>query len=248
MVGAASFALIGLNTWMRGKLLVPARWDEWLNDPLPLAIAKEMLGPFGQSWLVAVTALGFLVGAVLASKMSRAGTTSTSPLSTVLPPVVLFVLAYLLALAVSLGSIVTDFPVFPRQWIGSVALAAPALVWLGQVIANAGTGRARITSIWLLAAAVVVALPGIVTTGLWKASQLRQRHVAAQISPYRTLTETQLIDELASGPIEQRRWVEFAEANLLQGGPVWPTFARYYTDTDWSTFVFLTDRSQLSIE
>jgi hypothetical protein len=32
-------------------------------------------------------------------------------------------------------------------------------------------------------------------------------------------------------------WVEFGEAQLAQGGPVWSEFGEYYTRIDWTKFV-----------
>lgn len=247
VVGAVGFLTIGVNTWMRGKADTPVAWDTWLHDPLPVGIAKEMLQPFMQSWPAAIAGLAL---AGLALSVRAHGLSSARPGSrsaSVIPPITLLALAWVLALAVSGISIATDFWVFPRQWIGSVALAAPAVVWLAHQSLLGLTGRTRTTVVAAWSAILIVALPGIITTGMWKASQIH--HWVGDPSPYDALTRVQFGRELDSGkPLEQRRWIEFAEANLRHGGPVWPEFARYYTDTDWTTFTFVTDPSQLSLE
>jgi len=166
-----------------------------------------------------------------------------------LPPVILLVLCYVLAVLISISSIVTEFVVFPRQWIGSVALVVPTMVWFAALLLTGMRGGNRRIMLTLLSILVLFMVPAFVNSILWKGSELRVWVVSGPAIAVPAYTEADLVEVLDAGePLRERQWIEFAEANLRQGGPVWPSFARYYTDRDWADFTFVEEQSELTLD
>ena len=228
IVGASIGLILALATWLRGNIEQSVPWDQWLGSPLPTEILTALFWPFFDSgWLGALSA-AILVLLLLAA---RPGSRGVSPA----PALVLIGLAAALTLVVSAASILAEFWVFPRQWVASQALVLVALPWLAStLLAARKPGRAiRWAALWL---AAFLLLPAVITTGLWKVSQLWQWNTNPQTAPFAELSEGELAGLLNEGGFPSNRtWMEFSQANLLQGGNVWPTLGRYYTDMDWST-------------
>lgn len=222
--GAAGAAL-ALTTWLRGNIEQPVQWDEWLGSPLPKEVLTALFWPFFDSGWFGVVAAAILAPLIL---MAHSNSRAVSPM----PPMVLIGVSLVLSLVVTAASIAADFWVFPRQWIASQALVLAALPWLANTILRSRrpASAVRVTALSLTG---VLLLPSIVSTGLWKASQLREW--AASSSRYGQLNESGLAAILDSGAFPgNRTWMEFSQANLSQGGKVWPSLGRYYTDKDWS--------------
>jgi hypothetical protein len=158
-------------------------------------------------------------------------------------------LALATALIVTSASILADFWVFPRQWIASQALVLAALPWLASQLLTGGKSAERAAPILLTLSALLL-LPTILITGAWKASQIREWVTNHAKSEYASLTEDQLRNLLDGGETPPNRvWTEFAEANLIRNGPVWPTLGRYYTDRDWSSVTLeVPKRDELFLE
>lgn len=229
-VGLVLGLAVGALTWMRGNIEQPVPWNQWLGSPLPKELLTTLFWPFMESgWLGVASAaiLGTLVVLNLSSRLPRN--------QSLLPPMVLLVLAIFLSLVVTAASVLADFWVFPRQWIASQAIVLATLPWIASMaIASSPKGVRKAWVPVLMASALLI--PTMVTTTMWKASQLRQWHALAAFSPYRTLNEQQLAALLDSGEFPRDRvWMQFSQANLLNGGRAWETLGRYYTDKDWSS-------------
>lgn len=243
-IGLSLGILTGTLTWMRGNIEQAVPWNAWLSDPLPQELVTSLCWPFAESGLLGVLGAVILVGVVITTLIYRGA-------KNLIPPLALMALAVALALIVSAASVLSEFWVFPRQWVASQALIIAALVWLcSEVLKAAKVQRTRrIPSIGLLVVLLAL-LPGVVTTALWKASDLRRWSSESSVSPYTPLELTSLTEELDSAAFpSDRRWAEFAQANLIQGGEVWPELGRYYLDTDWKTITLeFKSRSDLFLD
>jgi hypothetical protein len=221
---------IGSATWLRGNIEQPVPWDQWLGAPLPKEILTTLFWPFMESGWLGLAAAVILAALILRRLIRKPGENS-SPLG----PIGLLVLAIALSLVVTTASVLAEFWVFPRQWIASQVLVLAALPWLASILLE-GTPR-HVYRRWLpVAVAGALLIPTMLTTTAWKVSQLRLWHLTSPISPYNSLTQEQLRILLDAGDFpSDRTWMSFSEANLLQGGPVWPDLGRYYSDRDWSS-------------
>ena len=150
-------------------------------------------------------------------------------------PAVLFVLAFALALVVSLTTIAADFWIFPRQWIASTALAALAIFWGGHVLWQQADDLSRARGLFaglalsavVGVAAISVAMQQISDLATWSARP-------ASTQP----DQVSLANQLARGEaLSDADWMQYSQVNLDTRGPVWPEFRHYYLETDWSQFV-----------
>jgi len=216
---------LALTTWLRGNIEQSVQWDEWLGSPLPKEILTALFWPFFDSgWL------GVISGAIvtLLILVARPKYRAVSPM----PPVVLIGVSLVLSLVVTAASIAADFWVFPRQWIASQALVFAALPWLANKLLQSRrpAPALRVTALSLTG---VLLLPSIISTSLWKVSQLREWSEFS--ARYGQPSEGALAAILDGREFPSNRtWMEFSQANLKQGGKVWPSLGRYYTDKDWS--------------
>lgn len=229
-VGLALGLTIGALTWMRGNIEQPVPWNQWLGSPLPKELLTTLFWPFMESgWLGVASAaiLGTLALLNVASRLPRN--------QSLLPPMILLALAILLSLVVTAASVLADFWVFPRQWIASQAIVLATIPWIASMVISSGPTGIRTP--WLpVAVAAGLLIPTMATTTVWKVSQLRQWNVLAEFSIYRALNEQQFAALLDFGEFPRDRvWMQFSQANLLNGGQAWETLGRYYTDKDWSS-------------
>ena len=234
ITGVIVFAAIAMATWARGRANAFVDPFNFLPGPLPVEILVQNLYAFRPLAVAAVSAAALIVtaGALLARQPRSTRRETTTAL---IQPAVLFVVAFVLSLIVSLSSIVADFWIFPRQWIASTALAAIAIFWAGCVLyqhaASISTARG-ITVAIALSAATVIAAVGVVVHQVTDLRNWNTREPASQ--PDRA----DLAQNLARvGALTDAEWMEYAQVNVDQGGHVWPEFRSYYLDTDWSQFV-----------
>ena len=180
-----------------------------------------------QSGLPGLIAALLLMVLVITTRSARSGNSPNTR-------VVLIRLAVVLALIVSGASILADFWIFPRQWIASQALVLAALPWLASTVLTTEQPGQRIRRVTLVVSVLILA-PTVISTAMWKASQLREWRTAWSTSPFSELSESELARTLDEGAFPSNRvWMEFSQANLVQGGDVWSSLGRFYTDRDWS--------------
>lgn len=228
VVGTSVGFTLALATWMRGNIEQPVPWDQWLGSPLPKEILTALLWPFFDSGWLGVMAAVIVVVLVITSR-------PTTRASSFIPALVLMAVAAVLTLIISAASILAEFWVFPRQWIGSQVLVLASLPWLAStlVVSKQSGWRVRWAA---LAVAALLLLPSAVSTGLWKASQIYRWSTVQSLPQLAELSEMDLMRLLDEGNFPSNRiWMEFSQANLMQGGDVWPTLGRYYSDKDWSS-------------
>lgn len=243
VVGGAIFAAVGALTWMRGKATADVDPFNFLPGPLPIeVIAQNTYFLIGSP--VAVCAALIVAGTPLLLLVRQ-----RIPMRTVIkvssPPVLLIVLAFGLALAISVSTIVNDFWIFPRQWIASTALAALGGLWLvaewWKASARPGSSRSAspgrtVASAMSGLAVLTMALPSVVAQ--WEQLQEWGARPLATVSTQEELRARLDAGEVLSDP----EWISYAQVNIDLGGDVWPEFGRYYSEIDWTTFV-LTDGS-----
>ena len=234
ITGVIIFTAVASATWARGRATAFVDPFNFLPGPLPVEILAQNVYAFRPLAVTAVTASALIITAVaLLARQPQSSRRSTA--KALIEPAVLFVTAFLLALLVSLSSIVADFWIFPRQWIASAALAAIAIFWAGFVLCQqaACISTARGTTVAIaLSAATAVAAAGVVVHQVTDLRDWNTREPASQ--PDRA----DLAQNLArAGLLTDAEWMEYAQVNADQGGRVWPEFRSYYQDTDWSTFV-----------
>lgn len=234
ITGVVIYTAIALSTWARGRATAFVDPFNFLPGPLPVEIVVQNLYAF-IPLLAAVTAAVALVVTAIAVFVPSSRAQRRQTLRRIAEPIVLFVMAFGLALAVSLSSIAADFWIFPRQWIASTALAALAIYWGGcqlyQRARDSSPARGMIVAS-LLAAAVIITAAGVATQQVAYLREWATRPLAEQ-PDRRSLAEK--LDRV--GTLSDSEWMEFSQANLDQGGPVWLEFRSYYLNTDWSEFV-----------
>ena len=234
ITGAIIFTAIAFATWARGRATAFVDPFNFLPGPLPVEILAQNLyasRPLAVATVIAA-ALILTTGALLARQPQSSRRSTAKAL---IEPAVLFVTAFVLALLVSLSSIVADFWIFPRQWIASTALAAIAIFWAGFVLCQqaACISTARGTTVAIaLSAATVVAAAGVVVHQVTDLRDWNTRQPASQPD------QADLAQNLArAGTLSDAEWMAYAQVNVDQGGQVWQEFRSYYLDTDWSQFV-----------
>ena len=234
ITGVVIYTAIALSTWARGRATAFVDPFNFLPGPLPIEILVQNFYAF-IPMAAAVTAAVALVVSAIAVFVSSDRTQRRQTFSMIAEPLVLFIVAFVFALIVSLSSIAADFWIFPRQWIASTALAALAIYWGGFLLyqrARASSpARGRITAT-LLSAAVVIAAAGVATQQVADLREWAARFPAVQ--PDRSSLAQDLERAVTLSDAE---WMEYSQVNLDQGGPVWPEFRSYYLDTDWTQFV-----------
>lgn len=236
--------LIGALTWMRGNIEQAVPWDAWLSDSLPQELVRSLFWPFAASGPLGVLTAVVLVVVVMAAMRQERP-------KTLIPPLALMILAIALASIVSAASIVSEFWVFPRQWVASQALVMAALIWLLSEVLKVARAL-RWKAIWLisLVAIFLAIVSSVGTTILWKASDLRRWHVNVSLSPNENTQRSSLAGELDAGIFpSDRRWAEFSQSNLVQRGGIWPELGQYYLGKDWSTITLnLKSRYELYLD
>ena len=240
LTGVATYTAIAALTWIRGRANADVDPFNFLPGPLPVEILVQNLYAFVNPAAVALVAAAVISSLALTLIGASGGVKRAvrSLAKDLLPPAVLFLLAFLAALAISFTSIAADFWIFPRQWIASAALAAIAIFWASYVvIANAGVvsaGRKRLSAALLT---VAVAVPASTVAAQQARDLIEWSARPGEVAP----TQAQLEDlQSEQQQLTDGQWMPFAQVNADTGGRVWPEFRSYYLDTDWSTF-FLQD-------
>jgi hypothetical protein len=244
VVGGLLFVVVGSLTWLRGNASTE-NLDPyfWLGDEIWRAIPAQLF-----QWVyvqrILVVALGLLV-IVMGALTCRTRADLVATIRRVWPPLLLLVLAGLLALAIALISLQQGFWIIPRQWVASIALASIGVVWFLSVMVQRvreviGKRSGLITA--ALAGAIILAGAVAPATGQW--NQLRGWHADRQaivLAEVPDQIDAQAwIQQLESGeadPWSEDEWIALSNANVWRGGPVWPEFGSYYATRDWSEFV-----------
>jgi hypothetical protein len=220
-VGAATYFTVGALTWLRGG---PA----FTFDPFEWVKRERLYGEF-----VDVSHLNFLhpthrtfflvllcAVPVVIAVLPRRWRGAARP---VVAPALLFMLALAIAVLIGWLSYRRSYWILPRQWVGSMALAAVAFVWFLAEVARAAGRVSRVLSAVAVAVAVLV-IGRPAARVLARNADVLVQH--ARASPASTGEPPAAED--ARPPSDNDGWVELANRNIRAGGPVWPVFRRYY--------------------
>ncbi len=244
LVGTSVYAVIGVLTWMRGKATAEVDPFNFLPGPVPIEIVAQNLY-FLRSSPTVIVATVVLAGAPLvAAAIQRAPLRVLVGVS--IPPMLLILLAFLLALFISLTTLVNDFWIFPRQWIASTALTALGGIWLVAEWwkGTSGDRRPRTSPVTREILVILSTVSLLTLTVPSLVEQARRIQEWNDIPRSTSSNQAELRTRLDQGQtLTDSEWIAYAQVNIDVGGDVWPEFGRYYTETDWSMFV-LTDGSQ----
>ena len=244
LVGVSVYAVVGVLTWMRGKATAEVDPFNFLPGPVPIEIVAQNLYFLRSSPTVIVATIVLAGAPLVAAAMQRTPLRVLVGLS--IPPVLLILLSFLLALFISLTTLVNDFWIFPRQWIASTALTGLGGIWLVAEWwkATSGDRRPRTSPVRRKILVILSTLSLLTVTFPSLVEQVR-RIQEWNDRPRSTLSnQAELRTRLDRGQtLTDSEWIAYARVNIDVGGDVWPEFGRYYTETDWNTFV-LTDGSQ----
>lgn len=245
VTGSLVYLTLGSLTWMRGKATA-------LVDPYNFLVGPLWLELIAPGFRFAFDNRIVLLGLVVACTLLLIGLVRTPGppgawFRRVAAPAALIGLALALAAALSAISILQHFWVFPRQWVGSLALIPLGLVWGFSACATYVRRQSQRLSLLAMAIAGVSLT---LSAALMLGTQFGQLARWANTPPGDvTFTEEGLAAALRADPqmsVPQARdevWQEYAKANVTRGGPVWPEFASYYRNIDWTQYV-LRDGSQ----
>lgn len=243
--GAGIYIAVALLTWTRGRATAYVDPFNFLPGPLPVEIIAQNL----YAWITPLALVGafaavFVIVVLFLQTHSPLKSAILSGMRVLAAPGALALIAYMLAVLISISSIAADFWIFPRQWIASSALIALAGFWgawcLWREIDAVSIPRGRTVGALLVVAVLMAALSPLVdqvmSLGEWMAR-----------SPESELDQRSLRDSLGRGDVTvDGEWMEFAQSNVDRGDRVWPEFGEYYLGTDWSGFVLSDGSSEPS--
>lgn len=229
-VGCSVYVLVSSLTWMRGT--APRDVDPFffLADPLWRAITAQVLqGIYVHRELVVLVGILLIASGLLA----RSAISSRELMSRISPPIALIAIAWVSSALLAWISLSQDFWILPRQWVASLALAPIGFIWLVSALLESSRPRfpqiSRSLGISFLFVCVWLAIaPTLQQVRNFAEASLRQPQEWSRSDLVVRLDSAELVSE--------DEWVAFAQANLDSGGSVWPEFARYYSDRDWTTF------------
>ena len=223
LAGTAVFLSVGSFTWLRGGpsfKFDPFFWlprEQLINNVVFLHL--EFFGRHAlrrEAWLGFVAALPVL-GLLLPRRLKL-------HLQSLIAPAVLLLLAIGLTAVLCYLSYRRDYWILSRQWVGSIAMATVASIWLWGELARA---FARWRS-WA-GALVVLLLPCLIAAPTLIACREKWQSYRQNLA---TQSALPLLEEpKLDAPFTERSaeaWVQMANQNIHQGGPVWPYFQHYY--------------------
>ena len=225
LVGGVLFLGIGSLTWLRGGPafeLDPYRWVK--RDGLRDVIVDYHLGLFDghsarMTCLVIIAALPLIY--LVLPKNFR------SHLRPLIAPALLLCLAFGLTAAVSYLSYRRNYWILTRQWVASMAMVTVAMVWLwGELARQFARWHAWAGALVVLILPCLLAGPALTTTRA-RLKTIRMDLAAASAMTYVEPPKP----EAPPANLSAETWVQLANQNIFQGGPVWPFFRRYY-DTE----------------
>lgn len=217
-------------TWLLGSPTFGMDPFQWIKaDGIFVTFTRishvEFLGP---AYLIAPISLGLGLLAVLTPPLRR------SPVFKKLgPPLLLLAVALLLSLFVSVLAYRRHYWILPRQWVASMALCPIAIIWLFKVIADFVRVKLRFADLIILGIAgyfILQAAPAIYRQKRPDISRLLDT-VTGTAAPH------PVTGPLPSVPPEKvpgnnDEWVNLANANITEGGKVWPIFRKFYARPD----------------
>ena len=215
LLGVALALLSGATTWIRGT---PSfRFDPWQWIPRE-SFATVFVDAHFESIMHRSIAVGcFIVSVVLLLPVifRAAGRRFW-------PPLTLLALALASSGAFSALAYWRSYWILGRQWVAGLALATLAVVWLlaetYKLAVASGRWAPRLTT------GVATALVLIGCASQWV-------HQVGNSIEQRRSWEA-LGAELASGvtrsPLTTDDWIRLANANIVEGGPVWAEHGQYY--------------------
>jgi hypothetical protein len=215
-VAGAAYLVIGRLTWMRGSPIFAL--DPYEMYGSPLAMLTELL----------TRHVEFMVALPVAVVVGLFGVFSIRGMAghrRLVGPLSLVVVGLSSSLIVSLASIARSYWVFPRQWVAGMALVALGLVWMFSEIDRAiaaGPSRVRRIPVLIFQALVVATFTLSLVGGGIALAQYRADWTATPLSPVRPLAP------VVSTAMSNDQWVQLANANVKEGGRVWPQFAALY--------------------
>lgn len=232
--GLLLYVLVGIVTWLQGN--PDHAKDPW--EPYGSAFATwrlvfsthaGALVPFpslspGALAVAVFVVVGLVGGLAVGLGMRR-----------LLPPAVLILAGLASTVVLMLVSAVRSYWIFERQWVAGMALVTLGLAWF---LAEAhAASSARSDRRGQIGRAVVGALVALMTANALLSVTARWIEFAQHIEARTAFVEEQgrMLEDPRRGPAEG--WVEYANRNVLTGGPVWPGVGEYYLDwmpPEWS--------------
>jgi len=242
-VGTAVFFLVAALTWLRGtaqtETLDPYRW---LGDSLFWAIPSK-LGQFiyVQRPLIVASAVIIVLAVFLAVRKTGFGSVTAQWW----PPLLLIAIAFVSSWILAGISVMQGFWIIQRQWIASVALISIAIIWfwsraLASIRNSSGEKASNTVRIMVAGLLAVSAVSPLIrqTTSLLTWQDQAVESTAQQTADESALErELQRVRDGSRDPLTDDEWVDYSNANVLQGGKVWDSFRHYYLNVDWSDFV-----------
>jgi hypothetical protein len=224
LASASLYAAVGAASWMLQPPLKlsfdPFQWAK-REDLIPTGVMTHfqflpMNGdPVSQRTLIA----GLIGGTLLGLGLS---VVNWKERRRVLSPLLLLLGAIFLTIFVSWMSYRANYWILGRQWIASIALACVAVVWFVATVVNFFAPRMRVIAVLASVAVLaysIVQFRGAADRQLVRLAQWSTEQQRAAESPRLPRDEV---------PASAEDWVKLANQNIVQGGPVWSIFRRYY--------------------
>lgn len=245
VVASLLYLVTALLTWLQGTASFSNDPWETISRPLPLEILQEhLLAVMTQRSTAIVWVWLILIAIVFVALRTRSAITATE----VAPPIILFALSVAASLSISLLSLSQGFWILPRQWIASIALALIAFVWFLHSIWRLLKDTSPLLATSYQVAIALIALASVFSFAHFQASKWIISVRTIPETTFSSYTQQELSELILSGErLPEKEWIRFAQANAIQGGPVWQELGHYYLDRDWSDFEVVIDPMQLTV-
>jgi len=234
-IGIVIYTVTAIVSWAKGRSPFTADPYEWLESPLGairtlgsthfqlLALPNELAIPYLPNWLDLFNIPRILILLLLGTSLLYLIRNSVKNRE-LLAPLVLLSFGVFSTLTISLLSLYRNYWILQRQWLGGIALATVAIIWLLAVLWNRDKPNRRNLGSALAAVLVLVIF--------WNALGSLSR----QIEVIRTHNdvflefqqESRSEEDLVKLARETGTWEYAANVNAVRGGKVWRGLAGYY--------------------
>lgn len=229
-VAGVTYVALAWGTWLQGSATkIDLDPYLFLTDPLWKSILAQLFQfAYVSRFVTGASAVALAVVLVLAARNRGIKNLVLS----IWPPVALMALSFAAAFAISLVSLSQAFWIIPRQWIGSIALATIAAIWLVVAVVQllpGGSLRTLVTGFFVLLVVTSAAAP------FQAALSSIQEFDNLPPMPESRLAELIALRESGIFPADQV-WIDAAQGYIDLGGPVNAIFGEFYTGRDWNDF------------
>ena len=214
--GVIAYFGIGAMTWMPHMIHMNFDPFEWIGHRS--AAVKMFLGSHIQfMWPLngAFLALTLLAGAAMFFPSLRAR------FSALKGPSALIVSSLLISALLSYQSYRVHYWILQRQWIASIALLTVGSIWFAYAVSTLLPKRGR-----LLWTALFFSFVGV------HSAMIAEKNIQKIYDVY---THPKFDKFHGKPPPDPDPGVDLANLNVIQGGPVWPVFRKFYDKSDSET-------------